>query len=74
MTSTPKRKPRSKKEAIKSPLSFRVKRLRLNLKKVARITREPYRTIQNWNLGINRCPRSVLRLLAYYRLKHWGQF
>lgn len=74
MTEKPKRKARSKRDDIKTPLSFRVKRLRLNLKKVQKITREPYRTIQNWNQGINKCPRSVLRLLAYYRIKHWGQF
>ena len=57
-----------------TPLAMRARRLGLSLGDVARLTRESYGTVKNWSQGRSRCPRSVLRLLAYYRLKHWGKF
>ncbi len=68
------RKPRRRQADIKSSLNYRAKRLDLSMKDVQRLTREPYASILNWNQGRARCPRSVLRLLAVYRLAHWGEF
>lgn len=68
------RKPRSKQADIKTSLAYRAKRLNLTMKDVQRFTREPYASILNWKQGRSRCPRSVLRLLAVYRLAHWGMF
>ena len=68
------RKPRRRQADIKSSLKFRATRLGLSMKDVQRLTREPYGNILNWNQGRSRCPRSVLRLLAVYRLAHWGEF
>jgi DNA-binding transcriptional regulator YiaG len=44
------------------------RRLGLTLRQVSRLTGEPYGTVKNWSQGRNRCPRSVLRLMAAYRL------
>lgn len=52
----------------RSPLAYHARRLGLTLAQVARITREPLPTIKNWSSGRHRPPRSVLRLLALYRL------
>ena len=69
-----KRKPRSKQADLKTPLAFRAKRLNLTMKDVQKLTKEPYGSVLNWKQGRSRCPRSVLRLLAVYRLAHWGKF
>ena len=74
MTTKTQRKPRSKQQDLKTSLAFRAKRLGLNMRDVQKLTREPYGSILNWKQGRNRCPRSVLRLLAVYRLAHWGKF
>jgi len=50
----------------------RLRRLGLSLGDAERVTREPYGNLKNWKQGRARCPRAVLRLLAYYRLKTWG--
>lgn len=57
-----------------TPLAFRARRLRLSLKDIQRITKEPYGNVTNWNQGRRRTPRVVLRILAAYRLLHWGEF
>ena len=72
MTATPHRQTRNRTQ--QTPLARRARRLGLTLRDIERLTREPYGTVKNWNQGRNRCPRSVLRLLAWYRLKHWGEF
>ena len=69
-----KRKPRSKQTDLKTSLAFRAKRLNMTMKDVQKFTKEPYGNILNWKQGRSRCPRSVLRLLAAYRLAHWGKF
>ena len=37
----------------------------MNLKQFARYFKIPYRTIQNWNLGIRPCPGYLLELMEY---------
>ena len=74
MTTQNKRKRRSRQQEIKTSLAYRAKRLKLNMQEVQKLTKEPYGSILNWKQGRNRCPRSVLRLLAVYRLAHWGKF
>lgn len=54
-------------------LAWHLRRLGLNLKDLQRISREPYATCRNWHSGRNRTPRSIFRLLAAWRLLHWGQ-
>jgi len=57
-----------------TPLARRLRRPGWNLKRAQRWTGEPYGNLKNWNQGRNPCPRAVLRLLAAYRLLHWGRF
>ena len=73
-TMTTKRKPRSKQADLKTSLAFRAKRLSLSMQDVQKLTKEQYGSVLNWKQGRSRCPRSVLRLLAVYRLAHWGKF
>ncbi len=55
-------------------LDFYLRRLGLTLDQAARLTRAPYGDLKNWKQGRHRTPRPILRLLAHYRLTHWGQF
>ena len=55
-------------------LAFHSKRMKLGLKDLERITREPYDNLKNWRQGRRRTPRIVFRMLAAWRLLHWGQF
>jgi hypothetical protein len=57
-----------------TPLANRMRRLGLSLADVQRLTREPYGTVKNWKQGRYKTPPAVLRLLAAYRLLHWGEF
>ena len=50
-----------------------MRRLGMDLPALQRITREPYGTCKNWKQGRSRTPRAVLRLLAAWRLLHWGE-
>lgn len=51
----------------------RVRRLGLSLRQVQAWTGEPYGTVKRWSQGRSAAPPSVMRLLAVYRLLHWGQ-
>ncbi len=53
-------------------LAFYLRRLRLTLVQAARLTGEPLGNLKNWKQGRTRTPRAVLRLLAAWRLLHWG--
>lgn len=53
-------------------LAHRLRRLRLNLAQAGRITGEPVGNLKNWKQGRTRTPPAVLRLLAAWRLLHWG--
>lgn len=55
-------------------LAFHLRRLHLSLNQAARLTRAPIGNLKNWKQGRARTPRPVLRLLAAWRLLHWGQF
>lgn len=55
-------------------LAFRLRRLRLSVAGAARILRMPYGTVKNWKQGRSSTPRAALRLLAAWRLLHWGRF
>ncbi len=65
---------RSRNRHFNTSLAYRSRRLGLSLKDVQRLTKEPYGNITNWNQGRRRTPRVVLRMLAMYRLSHWGEF
>jgi hypothetical protein len=53
--------------------SKRLKRLRWNLKQAQKWTGTSYENIKNYNNGRVLAPRPVMRLLAAYRLLHWGK-
>lgn len=57
-----------------TPLAYRVKRLGLSLKELEKITGEPYGNLKNWNQGRRRTPKVIFRMLAAWRLLHWGNF
>lgn len=59
---------------LQTPLAKRLRRLALTLTEAQRITRAPMGTLKHWHAGQRRTPRIVLRLLAAYRLLHWGRF
>lgn len=52
----------------------RLRRLRMTLEDAQRWTREPIGTLKNYKQGRRRTPRAALRMLAAYRLTHWGRF
>lgn len=58
----------------KTTLAFHARRMNLTLKDLEKITKEPYGNIKNWNQGRRRTPRVVIRMLAAYRLLHWGKY
>lgn len=66
----------SRNRKINTPLAKRLRRLGWNLKDAQRWTGEPYGSLKNWNQERNgmKAPRAVMRLLAVYRLLHWGKF
>ena len=37
----------------------------MNIKEFAEYFEIPYRTIQNWKLGVRECPEYVLKLMEY---------
>ena len=37
----------------------------MNLKEFSRYFEIPYRTIQNWEAGVNSCPEYLLKLIIY---------
>lgn len=37
----------------------------MNIKQFAEYFKIPYRTIQNWKLGLRECPEYVLKLIEY---------
>jgi transcriptional regulator with XRE-family HTH domain len=43
----------------------------MNKKRFAEYFGIPYRTVQNWEAGVNKCPDYLLNLLEY-KLKHEG--
>lgn len=43
----------------------------MNMKRFAEYFGIPYRTVQNWEAGVNICPAYTLRLLEY-KLEHEG--
>ena len=43
----------------------------MNMKRFAEYFGIPYRTVQNWEAGVNICPAYTLRLLKY-KLEHEG--
>lgn len=57
-----------------TPLAYRLKRLGLSLKELEKITGEPYGNLKNWNQGRRRTPKVIFRMLAAWRLLHWGNF
>lgn len=57
-----------------TPLAYQVKRLGLSLKELEKITGEPYGNLKNWNQGRRRTPKVIFRMLAAWRLLHWGNF
>lgn len=52
-------------------LAWHLRRMGLKLVDLQRISGEPYATCRNWHTGRNRTPRSIIRLLAAWRLLHW---
>jgi len=52
----------------------RLRRLRWDLTRAAQWTRKPYKTLKNYNQGRTPAPRAIMRLLAAYRLMHWGDY
>jgi len=59
---------------LQTPLAKRMKRLGLTVEKAQQITRAPAGNLRRWRRGQSRTPRSILRMLAAWRLLHWGQF
>lgn len=57
-----------------TPIARRMRRLGLDLPDLQRLTRAAYGTCKNWKQGRSAPPRAVLRLLAAYRLLHWGNY
>lgn len=57
-----------------TPFAKRRRRLGLNVAQAARWLREPYGTVRGWNQGRYAPPRAAMRLLAVYRLLHWGKY
>jgi len=57
-----------------TPLAHRLRRLRLTLRQAERITRAPYGNLKAWKQGRYEAPRTILRLLAAWRLIHWGRY
>ena len=55
-----------------TPLAHRLRRLGWTLRDAERWTGERYGNLKNYNQGRVACPRPILRLLAAYRLLHWG--
>lgn len=43
----------------------------MNMKRFAEYFGIPYRTIQNWEAGVNKCPDYLLNLMEY-KLNHEG--
>lgn len=43
----------------------------MNMKRFAEYFGIPYRTVQNWEAGVNKCPEYLLDLMEY-KLKHEG--
>lgn len=43
----------------------------MNKKRFAEYFGIPYRTVQNWEAGVNKCPDYLLELMEY-KLKHEG--
>lgn len=72
MNSISKKQTRNRQQT--TPLAFHAKRMNLTLKDLERITGEPYGNIKNWNQGRRRTPKIVFRMLAAYRLLHWGNY
>lgn len=54
--------------------AFHLRRLRLSVAAATRLLRMPYGTVKNWKQGRSSTPRAALRLLAAWRLLHWGKF
>lgn len=72
MSNEPAKQTRNRQQA--TALAFHARRMNLSLKDLEKITREPYGNIKNWNQGRRRTPRIVFRMLAAYRLLHWGSY
>ena len=52
----------------------RLRRLGLSLIDAQAWTQIPYGSLKNYKQGRVTAPRSALRMLALYRLIHWGKF
>ena len=58
----------------RTAFAHRLRRLHLTLDQAAQVTGEPVGNLKNWKQGRRRTPRAVLRLLAAWRLLHWGRY
>lgn len=72
MNNQPEKQTRNRQQT--TPLAFHAKRMNLTLKDLEKITGAPYGNIKNWNQGRRRTPKIVFRMLAAYRLLHWGNY
>ena len=72
MSNEPAKQTRNRQQT--TALAFHARRMNLSLKDLEKITKEPYGNIKNWNQGRRRTPRIFFRMLAAYRLLHWGSY
>lgn len=56
-----------------TPFAKRMRRLGLDLVATEKFTKIPYATLRGYKGG-RPVPRAAMRMLAAYRLLHWGEF